>query len=318
MEKLKQTQKDVPDPIPSDLLIDIFSRVPGKSVGRFHCLSKFWRSTLGLPYFTELFFSKSLASPRLLFSVRVDKKLFLFSSPQPHNPVNAKGTETISLGYDPINKQFKVFCTNRSRSGGRPYTHHWVLTLGTGKLIWRPTMECEPHHAGYGEICINGVLYYGAYFEGSYMMVCFDFTSEKFRFVKMHEETLSVSVNMIRTLINYKGNLGLLVIHGNEVVLWVLEEDAGNHKWSKSICAAGLTSFLSERIRNKFYVVGMNGAGEIVLSTYDQSNPLYIVYYNIEKNTFKEVQIMGFEEFQHGKNIVVSTFLDYVENIKLV
>ncbi|CAA7018462.1 unnamed protein product [Microthlaspi erraticum] len=371
MEKPKQKKKKKKKvsysyQIPSELLLDIVSRVPAKSIFRFRCLSKFWSSTLGLPYFTELFLTRSLARPRLLFTIEVGKELFFFSSPQPHNPVDNStlvatrnrmnfkylpsrvspplsgavflhreginepvicnpvtgesltitlprgkdnGTKTSFFGYDPINKQFKVLCI-RSRYSGRPRTHR-VLTLGNGKPVWRPTMKCEPHGAGYGEICINGVLYYRACSIASpRMLACFDFSSEKFSFVTLLKK-------MVRgTLINYKGNLGVLVRHGCEVVLWVLEEDAGKPKWSKRIT---ILLSLHDEIGIHFNIVGMTGAGEIVFRPDHRPDPFFLVYYNIERNTFARVyiHIPGSEEFHH-RSVFINTSLDYVENMKLL
>ncbi|KAH0894486.1 hypothetical protein HID58_056915, partial [Brassica napus] len=72
--------------IPDDLLIEIFSRVPATSIARFSCLSKYWASIFSRPDFTELFLTKSLTRPRLLFTFVTDGKLFFYTSPQPHNP----------------------------------------------------------------------------------------------------------------------------------------------------------------------------------------------------------------------------------------
>ncbi|CAA7013851.1 unnamed protein product [Microthlaspi erraticum] len=327
------------DPIPIDILIDIFSRVPPKSIFRFRCLSKFWSSTLGLPYFTDLFLTNSLARPRLLFGIKVDKELFFFSSPQPQNPAdnstlvatrynrcflnylpsgirtphrglvslhewgsdvhvicNPVTGESITLpevkaksgngrsyvGYDHINKQFKVLCTTYGEPDG-----HWVLTLrSTGKPVWR-SIECSHQHpmlTGISfrhEIWINDVLYYGAHSGRCNMIVCFDFCSEKFSFIWIHEEMSD------GTLINYKGNLGLLVKHEYGVVLWVLEEDAGNHKWSKRMSV--VLSSLYDEVGIRAHVVGMTGACEIVLLPYRQSSPFHLFYFNIERSTFTRV-----------------------------
>ncbi|CAA7018476.1 unnamed protein product [Microthlaspi erraticum] len=337
---------------------------------RFRCLPKFWRSTLGLPYFTELFLTNSIARPRLLFAIQVDEELLFFSSPQPQNPadnstlvatpynmsfpkdfevdirttlsgqvflcwrrkegmifnpvtgesttitlpeVKAKGSVRRSyVGYDPINKQFKVLCMSWS-------FYYWLLTLGsTGKPLWR-SIECNinisVHKGAYivGEIYINGVVYSGAhYIEESCMIVCFDFSSEKFSFIKIDEGVLR------GTLVNYKGKLGVLVKddYHYQLVLWVLEEDAGVHKWSKSLCVQSRISLL-ERIGDYFHILGITGAGEIVFTTYRQSDRFYIVYYNIESNTFARVNIQGFEHFK-DPYITPRIFLDYVENMKLL
>ncbi|CAA7018465.1 unnamed protein product [Microthlaspi erraticum] len=341
MEKLKQKKKKKVSEsyqIPSDLLLDIFSRVPGKSVGRFRCLSKFWRSKLGLRYFTKLFRTNSLACPRLLFSIRVDENLLFFSSPQPQNPVDNSSLVATryrmkfrkNLPYrvsPPLSgsvflhrrgRKERVICNpitgesitlpKKKDYYGRGANTHWVLTLGTRKLKWRKTVKCKQHEARYGGIGINGVLYYRAYYVQSSMIVCFDFSSEKFRFVKLHEEMSD------GTLINYKGNLGLLVKHEREVVLWVLEKDGGKHKWSQSISVS-----INDEIGIHFIIVGMTGAGEIVFVPYHREDPFYLVYYNIERNTFARVNghIQGSEEFKNRK-ILVTTFLDYAENMKLL
>ncbi|CAA7049613.1 unnamed protein product [Microthlaspi erraticum] len=150
--------------------------------------------------------------------------------------------------------------------------NHWVSTLRstTGKRLWR-SIECNLRYSlrsGLrinGDTCINGVLYYGAYVGRSCMIVCFDFSSEKFMSIKLHEGIPH------GILINYKGNLGVLVKDGHQIVLWVLDEDAGNHIWCKTISAP---------LRNYLYFVGWTtGAGEIVLSPHRGTNPFYIVYY---------------------------------------
>ncbi|ESQ33745.1 hypothetical protein EUTSA_v10009762mg [Eutrema salsugineum] len=73
------------DSFPTDLITEIFSRLPAKSVGRFRSLSKLWRVMLHRPYFTKLFLTRSSASPRLLFVVEQESEWCFFSLPQHHN-----------------------------------------------------------------------------------------------------------------------------------------------------------------------------------------------------------------------------------------
>ncbi|KAH0915176.1 hypothetical protein HID58_029622 [Brassica napus] len=80
--------------------------------------------------------------------------------------MKAKSNQTgIYFGYDPVEKQFKVLCMYSSRVE-RPNTYQ-VLTLESGKRLWRTTERkfyfVEDHRMR-GEICINGVLYFGAIF----------------------------------------------------------------------------------------------------------------------------------------------------------
>ncbi|CAA7058442.1 unnamed protein product [Microthlaspi erraticum] len=291
MEKLKQKMEvsdSDPDPIPSDILTDIFSRLPAKSIFRFRCVSKLWRSILGLPYFPELFLTKSLARPRLLFAIEVGKDLLFYSASQPQNPLDNSTLVATRYNNPPskmrtaLSELLKALCTSWSYHG-RPNTN-WVLTLASsGEPLWRsipgnPNFSIPNRAFIAGEICISGVLYYiDHYIEGSCMLACFDFSFEKFSFVKIDKAMKD------GTLINYKGKLGVLVKHECELVLWVLEEDAVNHKWCALLA----------------------------------KEPFYIVYYNIERNTFARVNIHipGFEELHH-RTVFITTSLDYVENLK--
>ncbi|KAG7584940.1 F-box associated interaction domain [Arabidopsis thaliana x Arabidopsis arenosa] len=83
--KRAKTSNNGGEPIPFDLTVEICSRLPAKSISRFRCVSKLWGSILGLPYFTELFLTRSLARPQLLFACRKDNHVFVFSSLQPQN-----------------------------------------------------------------------------------------------------------------------------------------------------------------------------------------------------------------------------------------
>nr|VDD14487.1 unnamed protein product [Brassica rapa] len=83
--------------LPVEVVTEIFSRLPSKSIARCRCVCKLWSSMLRRQDFTELFLTKSCAHPRLLFACEDDNEQFLyerkndreflfFSSPQPHNP----------------------------------------------------------------------------------------------------------------------------------------------------------------------------------------------------------------------------------------
>ncbi|CAH8254075.1 unnamed protein product [Arabidopsis lyrata] len=75
------------DSIPIDLFLEIFSRLPTKSVGRCRCVSKQWASILVRQDFIELFLTKSSTRPRLLFAIQGNNDEWLFySSPHPQNP----------------------------------------------------------------------------------------------------------------------------------------------------------------------------------------------------------------------------------------
>ena len=68
--KKKKKSMLTSDRLPDDVLIDILSRLPPKSLIRFRCVSKFWSSTITNPFFitTHLNQAKSLSNGYLLYT----------------------------------------------------------------------------------------------------------------------------------------------------------------------------------------------------------------------------------------------------------
>ncbi|KAL0710566.1 hypothetical protein Bca4012_017544 [Brassica carinata] len=73
-------------PIPIDLIMEILSRLPVKSIGRCCCVSKLWAPILRLPYFLELFSTRSSARPQILFAYGGKHQVSFLSSHQLPNP----------------------------------------------------------------------------------------------------------------------------------------------------------------------------------------------------------------------------------------
>ncbi|KAJ4870809.1 F-box family protein [Raphanus sativus] len=70
--------------IPFDLIIQILSLLPGRSLIRFQSVSKLWFSTIRSKFFVDLFQTRSKTRPRLLFATydRDSQKQFIFSAPE--------------------------------------------------------------------------------------------------------------------------------------------------------------------------------------------------------------------------------------------
>lgn len=391
LTKLSKNSTNVrEDLLPTDLLIEIFSRFPTKHIAKYiatcRCVSKLWSSIFYRPEFTDvLFLTKSSASPQLLFACQTQSELLFLSSPQPQDPVENPSLVTAScltkvpfnfsnesfstingflclrydivkerksskmqficnpstgqrlplpkmktvgqksyFGYDPIGKQYKLFSMTSSND---KYKGNWkeyrILTLGTQKLSWRRKECCVPHCPVHNEICINGLLYYRANGDGftkATMIVCFDFRSEKFSFMKV-TENFSRAVDHKATLINYNGKLGSLrweepysLSRGTgSFVLWVLQ-DAEKHKWSKHVYVLPpLGIELAEMA--ELYFVGVIGTDEIVLSLDIPAKPFYLFYYNIKRSSIVRVEIQGIQALK-GRS--VRTLLNHVENVNLM
>ncbi|KAF8083234.1 hypothetical protein N665_0787s0016 [Sinapis alba] len=200
------------------------------------------------------------------------------------------------LGYDPINEEYKVLSMtplpgNHSGDSIIPYKEHKVFTLGS-KSSWR-RVECNTIHCpGTISVCINGVVYYGAYV-GDHMkqlsLVRFDVRTEQFGFTKMPESVQTLSYYST-TLMNYYGKIALAYSSGYDTYeLWVLE-DGKEHEWSK-VCFS-TRSWTQPCI--KFNVEGITRMGEIIL-TPRYGIEFYVVYYNLLTKQFRKIVIEGYK-----------------------
>ncbi|XP_010480824.1 PREDICTED: F-box protein At3g57590-like [Camelina sativa] len=122
--------------IPTDLIMEIFSRLPAKSVARFRTLSKLWGSMLHLPYFTQLFLTKSSARPRLLFAIKRCSEWLFLSSPQPQNPYD-KSSLVLAANF---HRKFVGRITSHASSSDGLIIFPDVCKLGEAvRVICNPT-----------------------------------------------------------------------------------------------------------------------------------------------------------------------------------
>ncbi|XP_010510110.1 PREDICTED: putative F-box protein At2g19630 [Camelina sativa] len=367
-------------PISIDLVIEIFSWLPAKSIARCRCVSKLWNAVLRRPDFTELHLSRSSSSPKLLFVLRNMNGFVFFTSHLPQNPVDnssiavasnrlshfpcrngivgpsngfvllrgvmgmkkhlfvsllfnpstgqvlplpAVNTRSrrfgmiICMGCDSVNKQLKVLSVTLSDEGSDfEKFEYQVLTVGIGKPSWRMVECCRPHLPGTRKICINGVYYYTArvnMFSRDSVIVCFDFISEKFSFLN-----LSGPMEAPTDLINYNGKLGLLVsdfCHGGNTrfELWVLQ-DLEKKEWSHHVYVFSPV-WQNAVEKTILHLSGVVGTTEFVFLPMTLSDPFYVFYYNVEKNTVVRVGVRGMEAF---KRYSVDAFANHVENVELI
>ncbi|ESQ30910.1 hypothetical protein EUTSA_v10012302mg, partial [Eutrema salsugineum] len=289
---------------PIDLIIEISSRLPAKSIARFHCMSKLWGSIFTFTQ-DEPLISCRYASGFIYFS-------HMSISNHDDNPVpvifNAK------TGQYAILPKLRTYISNKFKvlfMDGHPICD--VLTLGTGIMRWRK-IQCPIHHDPYTqEICINGVLYYLAVqiHEMSSLIVCFDVRSEKFNFI---EYTISLC-GWSTKLVNYKGKLGVvrcrISVRSLELCIWVLE-DIEIRELPKYVYILPVNVVSNH---HDLYIVGVTTTCEIVLSrthTYHTSQPFYVFYFIPESNTQQTVEIYGLDNYSR-----VCTFVDHVEDLNV-
>ncbi|CAA7059246.1 unnamed protein product [Microthlaspi erraticum] len=224
---------------------------------------------------------------------------------------------TSYLGFDPIDKQFKVLFITKSSSD------HRILTLGTGKMSWRE-IKCSLTHIipqGKG-ICINGVLYYlGRHCGyGSYMIVCFDVRSEKFKFVDG-----GYIFCYDTKLVNYKGKLGVIVEYWSyddasvdetvtlDLSIWVLD-DIEKQEWSEHEFTLRDDYFFHN---HNVSVVGLTADGEIVLLSLEHNfGAFYVLFFNPEGNTLQSVRFRAKHEGLSSGSNTVYAFLNHEEDLE--
>ncbi|ESQ33555.1 hypothetical protein EUTSA_v10009646mg [Eutrema salsugineum] len=364
--------------IPIDLIIQISSRLPAKSIARFRCVSKLWSSTFHRSYFTELFLTRSSAHPRLLFALKRDVPIdrnsewLFFSSTQPPNPYGkasllaasyshlkcpedtwldfcgyvsglicfthdvwiAKGDERrvhvicnpstgqyaslpslkiyrnsrSYLGFDPIDKQFKVLSV--ADDG------HKILTLGIGEMSWRK-IQCCPlslSRCFSQGICINGVLYYFAQFDGTYRIVCFDIKSENYKLIDVELFYFEGK------LINYKGELSVILWkygdNGTMELYMLILEDTEKQRTSKYVYTLEDDKYFDRY--NEVSVAGVTATGAIVFSVRRMRRirkPFRVFYFNPEKDTLQSIKIKGFGAEFYAWNNEIYTFVDHVKQL---
>ncbi|KAG7585458.1 F-box associated domain type 3 [Arabidopsis thaliana x Arabidopsis arenosa] len=120
--------------IPLDLTIEILSRLPAKSVGRFRSVSKLWSTITTSQDFVNSFATRSWGSrSSVLLTVRKDDILFVFSSSLHKN--SSDGQFSCVGSYQFTNPNFgNLF--------GYYYVHGLIFLQGTKQLvIWNPTLK---------------------------------------------------------------------------------------------------------------------------------------------------------------------------------
>ncbi|CAH8256457.1 unnamed protein product [Arabidopsis lyrata] len=316
--------------IPLDLTIQILSRLPAKSVGRFRSVSKLWSTITTSQYFINSFATRSLASgPSGLLTVQKGDILFVFSSPlhknSPDGQFSCVGSYQFTkpnfgnlfdyyyvhaaegeyykgciLRYDQIDKKYivlRVFVDSKI----------CILTLGAqGQGSWRIITNGVPRHKPtlrYGG-CINGVMYYGALVDVfKHRIMSFNVRSEKFNQIKYPEG----SSHLCSYLISYEGRLALVdTLIFSSIDLWILM-DGDRHKWTHKRFVLPFSE-MKPKQKKKLHFKGVSNTGELTFATWGFSKSVYILYFDSRRNSIREVETVGdefrlVEEYMYTMNV---------------
>lgn len=188
------------------------------------------------------------------------------------------------LGYDPVGEQYKVLCVMMfdgydSGTSDNIQQEHFVFTLGTSQKKWRKieTVTKDPYRCMKGQVCIDGVVYYGV---GHKRIAKFDVMSEKIEFIQGPEDCNAVS--RYSRLITYQGKLACLsygFYDSSEIYMWILQ-DAEKQEWSSIVTCDVHSEWKDLLTEERVLCTGEIHTNEAILVSRSlNSSELFCVYY---------------------------------------
>ncbi|KAG7636283.1 F-box associated interaction domain [Arabidopsis thaliana x Arabidopsis arenosa] len=326
-----------PSTITNDLTVEILSRLPAKSVARFHCVSKQWGSIFGSPYFKELFLTRSSTKPRLLFAIaeKVNEEencvWRFFTSPQLENPYEKSSSTLVAAA------EFHVKFSPDDLHVCHCYDLKYFSIGYASGLIYlygdrgeaRPLI-CNPITGRYA------ILPYLYTYRKAYSFFGFDPIDKQYKALSIfypsgpgHSKILTFGAGhmkwrkincplrydrhdiksegiCINGVLYYLGSTSDCVKDGHE--------DVKKQQWSKYAYTWTDDRFFRRRVS----IAGGTASGEIVFSMlkYTPKQPFYVFYFNPERNTLQRVEIQGFGEVLK-KTCRVCTFVNHVEDLNV-
>ncbi|XP_010476675.1 PREDICTED: putative F-box protein At1g31090 isoform X2 [Camelina sativa] len=269
--------------LPNDLIYEILSRLPAKSIKRFRCVSKLWESIICRKDFTELFHTRSLSNPRLLLiKAQRGGQWSFFSMPQNHY---GKSSFVVADSF-----QMKFF---EDRSF--PYD----FSYASGLIYFRDTRISKDGEDKVQVICNPSTGQYAILPPGLTDRSCLDLLG----FDPIEKQ--------------YKGKVGMILEDGNKrrfplkLHIWVLE-DVGKEE----LTAYAYTLRDENRVDNGhsiLCVARVTASGEIVLAN-TLYKPYYVYFFNLERNTLRRVEIPEEEKWSWDHRVYY--FVDHVEDLR--
>ncbi|KAG7656239.1 F-box domain [Arabidopsis suecica] len=226
------------DSIPTDLILEIFSRMSTKSIGRCRCVSKLWKSMLGHPYFTELFLTRSSDHPRLLFGVKRERQWLFFSSPQPQDLYEKSSLVDFHMNFSDFHMNFS----------GDIRRNECTYVSG---FIYFPRMRIKNYLCDFRVIC-NPIT-------GQYAILQLITFHEKRSFLGF--DPIDKQFKVLRMKYNDRG----IVVHH------ILTLEPGKMRWRKIRCPLAHEPFWEEICANGvlYYLAEPTDGGSYVICCFD-------------------------------------------------
>ncbi|CAF1698169.1 unnamed protein product [Brassica napus] len=286
--------------IPFDLIIEILSLLPGKSLFLFQSVSKQWFSTIRSKFFVDLFQTRSKSRPRLLLTLylRDAEEQFIFSAPE--HTDDDKSSSSVMARYDmPISApgyNLLYGCVNGFVCFRGVSCHTIAVYNPTTRQIVKPPdvtpygrymyacLGYDPVEDQYKVLC---VMMFGSERQDMQQghFVCTVSSSQKQEWRKIENptghalmlESYILSITYWSIFINYKGKLAGVdySFTKNLMTLWILE-DAEKQEW------LSMTSVLPSKLEDlrEIHLMsrGVIHTGELMVFSglLDSSKPFYL------------------------------------------
>ncbi|XP_020879478.1 F-box/kelch-repeat protein At3g04660 [Arabidopsis lyrata subsp. lyrata] len=301
----KIRENDSSDYLPEELIAQILVNLPSKSVVKLIVVSKLWSSIICSKSFIDLYLERSLNRPCILFSfLRGNIRFF-------HSIFEKAILEEAAAS--PID-EYKVLCMTvlqvPSNSGPVVSEEHQVFTLGGAEkkkeAAWRMITCKVPHCPATQGICIDGVVYYGAWSnskrKGS-LIVAFDVRSEEFTLVKL-PDGVEIYYDRDSELVNYQRKLALANLSYKEKFeLLVLDKQ----EWSNiSVMVPSLKDLVGQDL---FYLRGAISSGEFIFTPMHSDWSSFIISYDRKEEIARRVELKGIKD----RSPYMRVFLNHVE-----
>ncbi|KAF8062158.1 hypothetical protein N665_1200s0003 [Sinapis alba] len=331
MKKRKTDYEKTTQTIPTDLIIEILSRLPEKSVARFSCVSKLCLSITSDPSFPR---------PRLLLCFQKDADLFVSSIPP--TTQNSNRSYSSSLSFD-LHHTMKPQLNFDQYYTSTESVHGLVCFVSKEPTVWNPStrqfltlptiprpckdwnkvklfLGYDPIERKHKVVCIprkricyvfrvftlgsaqeswrtvktNHKHRFLTWIRGEYVVMSFDVRYEKFNMIKRPSGFRG------DLLITYKGRLACFKDYDDHRRFWILE-DAQKRTWSSQdfLSPFGDCNLSKDTDLN---LRGSTHAGELIYVPDEFSQSFYILLCDPVKNSWRrfEFKVLSEEKSLHN------------------
>ncbi|CAH8262370.1 unnamed protein product [Arabidopsis lyrata] len=276
--------------ITNDLILEILSRLPLKSVARFRCVSKRWASNLEKS-------NKEEEEEDCVWS--------FFTSPQLENSYEKSSSTLVAAAefyvrFSPDNLWISHFYDLKYFSIGYAAG---LLYLYGNRYQARPVI-CNPITGRSEKFTFIDVERFCRLINYKGKLAVIYWEDDVDIYELYYQEGIDVDKYV-------EENLEADAI--NELRLWILE-DVEKQEWSKYAYTWTDDKFF----RRLVSIGGVTASGEVVFSMrkYTTKQPFYVFYFNLERNTLQRVEIKGFGE-AFKENCRVCTFVNHAEDLNV-